>query len=269
MSAARNRGIREARSDLVAFLDADDEWTPVFLETVLGLFARYPEAGVFATAYRRSTGSAEWRPPFAGCVDSPEGGLLDDYFRAGLGPPPVWTSAAMIPKWVFDDVGPFLEGVRRGEDLHMWMRIALRYRVAWSPVEGAIYHMDAENRACRIPEEITTDLAIAPSLEEILRSGPEPIVPRESVEEYLVGLRLTDALESHLGGQHERAVRLLAKTEGTRAFRHRRRLTVWALRFPPTALRFLLQTRAVLRPKAGAGEIPRFLWPSSGEPRDV
>ena len=37
VSAARNRGIQESKSKLIAFLDADDEWKSRFLEVILRL----------------------------------------------------------------------------------------------------------------------------------------------------------------------------------------------------------------------------------------
>jgi glycosyltransferase involved in cell wall biosynthesis len=47
--ASRNRGIREAGTDFVAFLDADDLWHPEKLERQLARFAERPELDALAT----------------------------------------------------------------------------------------------------------------------------------------------------------------------------------------------------------------------------
>lgn len=242
VSAARNRGISEARGDLIAFLDADDEWEPHFLETVMSLRARYPHAGLYATAYRYCAGERAWRPCFVDCIEQGEGGVLTDYFLAARGQAPVWTSAVVVPKSVFEELGGFPVGVPRGEDRHMWARIALRYPIAWSPVNGAVYHLSADNRAC-VTHPPARDLPEADVIEEFLRSTPEAAIAQPSAEEYLVLRRLGLALDCHLSGNTAWAKELLAKTRGTSEYRWRRLRLQMAIRLPGWLLALIRGTR--------------------------
>jgi glycosyltransferase involved in cell wall biosynthesis len=243
---ARNRGLDETNEDLIAFLDADDEWFPRFLETVLGLTARHPEAGMFATAYCLGYSDRLERPTFLGCPRKREGGLVSDYFKSSLGAQPVTSSSVLIPRRVLDAVGRFPSGVRAGGDLHTWTRIALRYAVAWSPVDGAVYHLSADNRVSQAVLE-TQDLVFARPIEEFLGSGVEPTPSREGVVEYLVFQRLRLALVCCVQGRRAWARELLRNTKATATFRARRRglqALVWV---PSPLLRLAIRWRVLLR----------------------
>jgi glycosyltransferase involved in cell wall biosynthesis len=137
--AARNHGVAESSGALVAMLDADDTWDPAFLETVVGLWRRFPEAGLLATAYRsRHRGGLTLETCLPGFD---EGRLLRDYFVAAARAPVVWSSAQAIPRRIFDRVGGFAtEAI--GVDSDMWGRIALRYPLAYSSRTLATYHND-------------------------------------------------------------------------------------------------------------------------------
>lgn len=146
--AARNLGIRESKADLVAFLDADDAYCPIFLETILRLKNRFPEAGAYCTEYEIFGSNGRRKPRLRAIPPFPWEGIIPSYFESSLGEPPVWTSATAVPKKIFSIVGFFPEGVRLGGDLDMWLRIALSYPIAMSRVVGALYFRDAENRVC-------------------------------------------------------------------------------------------------------------------------
>lgn len=141
VSAARNRGVAEARYDLIAFLDADDEWKPTYLETQYNLYRKYHDCSVFACNYEfhgsdgRVTPTILRKLPFAG-----EDGILSNYFEvASCSHPPLWTSAVMVRKQALQAVGGFPVGVRSGEDLLTWARLAVTGKIAFSNKIGAVY----------------------------------------------------------------------------------------------------------------------------------
>ena len=143
VSAARNRGIHESRSDLIAFLDADDEWKPDFLETILHLKEKYPSCSVFATNYVfREVNGKYHSPIIRGLPLHPWEGVIEDYFAvAARSDPPLWTSAVSVKKEALYAVSLFPEGVTLGEDLLTWARLAAHYHIAYCSKVLAIYKL--------------------------------------------------------------------------------------------------------------------------------
>lgn len=149
VSFARNKGIDNAKFDYIGFLDADDVWKPNFLESIKDLIEIYPQAGAYATAYEIKTEDGTLITSLN--FDSFEQkwqGIVDDYFKYAIKAPLISASSVVIPKIVFNNIGGFPLGIKRGEDLDMWCRIALNYDIAYLNEICATYFHDADNRAC-------------------------------------------------------------------------------------------------------------------------
>jgi len=137
VSRARNQGVSLARHPLIAFLDADDEWRPGFLEAGLEMHREHPGLAASFTNYQRAPeGGPVLRQP------KPRTRLLKDYFafclyNGGLG---MCSSTVMARRGTLQKIGGFPEGRTMGEDLDTWFRLACAGAVAYTPTPLAIYH---------------------------------------------------------------------------------------------------------------------------------
>lgn len=157
VSAARNRGIEEAKGEYVAFLDADDEWMPEFLEEIVTLQQEFPKCKAQATNYTFCSNGVKSptilrRLPFDG-----ERGVLSNYFEvASYSHPPVCSICVCIERKLLQEIGGFPIGIKAGEDLLTWARIAVRTQWAYSLKVLAQYNVEqvsVKEPPTRIPEK--------------------------------------------------------------------------------------------------------------------
>jgi len=147
--AARNRGIREARGELLAFLDADDEWTPDFLSECVGILDGHgEEAAAVSTGYVEHPGGlsreALWRG--RGLSDGPQRVTATTdparfvHMLAFMQPNTTLARAAAVRRW-----GGYYERDRclYAEDAHLWMKVLLNERVVFDLRPLAVRHVEA------------------------------------------------------------------------------------------------------------------------------
>ena len=188
VSITRNLGVSEASNELVAFLDADDEWKPDYLERIHSLYQKYPNAAIYATNY-----SVVEQDGKSYTLDYPEidfeEGLIKNYFYSAYTFTPLWTSAVCVRKSIFQQMGGFPTNIRNGEDLDLWCRIALKHPIAYINKPLAVYRRDSDNMLSRS----VVDPSWFPFLEDYIPTNQDLIIDVDSIERYIVKRQLDAA----------------------------------------------------------------------------
>ena len=167
--AARNCGVREAKNDFIAFLDADDEYLPDFLETIANLINKFPQAGIYATAYRVQKEKKSFIPKYSALPKFPWEGIVPSYYKSALNYHPLSGTSVAIKREVFENIGYFVEGIRTGEDLDYWARLAAKYDVAFSSKVCVIYHRTT-GISLSVEKTLNHDRKVEETLENIIKN---------------------------------------------------------------------------------------------------
>lgn len=223
VSAARNRGIREATGDYIALLDGDDMWLSGYIAEVCRLMEYYPDADAYSTAFdivnndKRITAPT---PTNEGYIDLAKEALRGRY--------PIIPSTATLRKSRLEEIGGFPEGMQIGEDQWLWVSMMKRgAKFCFSPMSLVRYWRTASNRSATIYRSERS----AHSLEELYDPAGDA-----TTNEYIARIAIGKAITQSVRGGTDDARHTAEVFSFTRCSRRQlRRLKV--LNALPTALR--------------------------------
>jgi len=111
VSVAKNFGVSIAKSNYLAFIDADDYWEHGYLEEINRLISEFPSHGAFISGYRRVFKEGYDNVQYD---KAKECGVVERYFFRRLQGWGVHTSSVVIDREIFYKAGgfPFLLGSR-------------------------------------------------------------------------------------------------------------------------------------------------------------
>jgi glycosyltransferase involved in cell wall biosynthesis len=149
-ASARNAGIKEAKGEYIAFLDADDLWLPSKLKKQVDYFEKQNSTvGMVYTDVRKFDNEGIWlvnrhRSKFV------SGSIYKILLKSNM----ISNLSVMVRKKCFDHVGFFDENEDIIEDCDMWLRIALKFDIGFLDEILGLYRQHPQGRSKNIEKTI-------------------------------------------------------------------------------------------------------------------
>ena len=165
LPTARNRGISHATGEFIAFLDADDLWTPDKLELQLAALQQHPEAGLaysWTESFIDEQGKTFYPPnpiSFEGNVYAEL--LVNNFMASGSNP--------LIRKQAIESIGEFDPACAGCADWDYWLRVAAQWHFVVVPKTQILYRQSSVSMSSKI-ELMKQDALVV--LEKAYRVAP-------------------------------------------------------------------------------------------------
>ena len=213
VSSTRNRAISMARSQWVAFLDADDWLHPHYLQSLVIAQDLHPAADVAATQYIPLCDSTGVWPPAWHVTEVPVASesieLIEDLPTKWMKGPTFNSSSVCIRTTRLLQMQPcFAVGESHAEDLDLWFRVAEKSAIAWVKRPLVAYRVSVEGSLSLE----NTELKLPPFFHRIRAralSGAMTEVQAISTLKMVADQEISMARDALASGQRREAIRLL------------------------------------------------------------
>lgn len=234
-AAARNKGINEAKSDLIVFLDADDLWLNNHLEELKKLYQDFPNCGMYCNRHKTKISNNKLIPnSYSNSITDDFRGVIPDYFEASLVNRVSFTSSVMIPKVILKKHNGFDIHLSNGEDTDLWTRIGINHLVAISNKTTAIYCFN-------IPDSLSKTIFSSKRIIDFDNFKTYEI-KNKSLKKFLDIYRLEYAMQYRIAGDIEKSENLINEIESKIPLK-----TKILLLMPTFILRFMIKIKHKLK----------------------
>ena len=202
VAITRNLGIELAQSEFICFLDADDYWFPNFLEEIKYLIDKNLSQKVFATAIEIQTKKNTFPARYS--IPKKDQFQIVDFFDSSQRESIIRTSSSVFHKSVFETAGQFDERLKISEDTDLWIRIGLKYNIAFTPEVLSRYVYDQKSISRNFNYIIE---------DQFLEKYKELELSNPKLKKYLDLNRFSATIKLKLTGNHQKANELLKKID--------------------------------------------------------
>ncbi len=173
VSKARNAGVKQANAEWVAFLDADDEYEPDFLNQVVNFFCTHEQDSLSMIGANYYIGSKS-RTALDRSIES---GIYDYFQLFGNQRSPNHSSTTVVNKKKFWEVNGFPEEGKQFEDWITWFKLAFVGSFGFISTPLGVYHHveNSVSRSKRPLSDFFSDAVLLPkTIAEYAEKYPLP-----------------------------------------------------------------------------------------------